>query len=69
VDSQGVAVALRRLLQVMQELGIKKAGPQLGQLLDQLMDWQLAHPDGTADEAKAQVKQLWAGMQQAGQKN
>jgi hypothetical protein len=55
------------VLQVMQELGIKKAGPQLGQLLDQLMDWQLAHPEGTAEEAKAQVKQLWEGMQQAGQ--
>lgn len=39
----------------MELLGIKKAGPELGRLLAGVMDWQLAHPAGTLEEAKQHV--------------
>lgn len=40
----------------MSELGIKKGGPILGELLDQVVKWQLAHPTGSKDECIAFLK-------------
>jgi hypothetical protein len=38
---------------------MQKAGPQLGQLLNEVMDWQFSHPGGSLDECEAFIKQQW----------
>ncbi|GAX80398.1 hypothetical protein CEUSTIGMA_g7837.t1 [Chlamydomonas eustigma] len=38
--------------QVMPILGLQKPGPELGPALAAVMEWQLTHPLGTADECK-----------------
>jgi tRNA nucleotidyltransferase (CCA-adding enzyme) len=45
------------VLQVMHTLQLKKAGPQMSKYLGEVMDWQLEHPGGTAEEAKAWLLQ------------
>jgi hypothetical protein len=44
-------------LQVMTALGMVKAGPKLGQAIEAVMDWQLAHPRGSACECLAWLRQ------------
>lgn len=44
-------------IQVMEAVGMKKAGPQLGRLTNALLAWQLGRPDATADEARAWLAQ------------
>lgn len=46
---------------VMAAAGMTQQGPQLGKLISALVDWQLAHPKATAEEAKQFVAQLTAG--------
>jgi hypothetical protein len=41
----------------MAALGWTKPGPQLGQVLSAVMEWQLVNPQGTAAEAQVMVKQ------------
>ena len=43
-------------LQVMSLLGVK--GRQVGKVLEQVTDWQLAHPHASADECCAWLKGL-----------
>lgn len=38
---------------VMAAVGMAAGGPALGALMDAVADWQLAHPEGTAEEAAA----------------
>lgn len=47
-------------IQVMEVLGMKKAGPELGRLLAALMDWQLQHPNASMEEAKTYVREQLA---------
>jgi hypothetical protein len=37
----------------MKAIGMTKAGPSLGKLLEAAMDWQLAHPEGSQAECEA----------------
>lgn len=46
-------------MQAMQVVGMNKPGPQLGKLLSAVIDWQLVHPHGTADDCKQYMKQHW----------
>lgn len=39
--------------QVMQAVGMKSGGPALGKLMEAAVEWQLAHPSGTAEECRA----------------
>lgn len=39
--------------QVMAAVGMKGGGPQLGKLMEAAVQWQLAHPDGTAEQCRA----------------
>ena len=41
----------RWLLQIMKATGIK--GPQMKQITEKLLHWQLAHPDATKSDAEA----------------
>lgn len=34
---------------------MSKAGPELGKLLSEVMDWQLAHPGGSLEQYKAHM--------------
>jgi hypothetical protein len=45
------------VLQIMEAVGMKKAGPQLGRLTSALLAWQLGRPQATADEARAWLQQ------------
>ena len=40
---------IRLLLQIKQASGA--VGPKIGEITDKLVQWQLAHPDATEDEA------------------
>ncbi len=42
-----------RCLQVMEAMGMKKGGPQLGRCTAALLEWQLGRPEATADDARA----------------
>lgn len=46
-------VAARPRVQVMQAVGMKSGGPALGKLMEAAVEWQLAHPSGTAEECRA----------------
>ena len=37
----------------MAAVGMRSGGPALGRLMEAAVDWQLAHPDGSADECRA----------------
>lgn len=37
----------------MQAVGMKSGGPALGKLMEAAVEWQLAHPSGTAEECRA----------------
>eukprot|EP00210_Caulerpa_lentillifera_P007382 g7055.t1 len=50
---------------VMTELGIEKGGPILGELLNQVIKWQLAYPEGSKDECVAFLKTLHERKQMA----
>jgi hypothetical protein len=41
----------------MAAVGMKSGGPQLGRLMAAAMDWQLAHPNGSADECRQWLQQ------------
>lgn len=45
--------------QVMKILGLQKTGPQLGQLLNGVLDWQFSHPQGSLEECETFIKQQW----------
>ena len=49
---------------VMALVGMAKPGPQLGRLLSGVMDWQLAHPDGSEADAAEHVKGAYARLQE-----
>ena len=38
----------------------KKGGPALGKQIDRVVDWQLEHPEGTAEECVAWLKEAHA---------
>ena len=42
--------------QVIEAMGASKAGPWTGQILDQVIKWQLEHPDGTTIECEAWLR-------------
>lgn len=44
---------------VLQALGWEKPGPQLGKALAVAVEWQLAHPQGSAQECEAHVRALF----------
>lgn len=44
-------------LQIMEAVGMKKAGPQLGRLTTALLAWQLGRPQATEDEARVWLQQ------------
>ena len=46
------------LLQIMKATGIK--GPQMKQVTEKLMQWQLAHPDATKADAEAYLTTISA---------
>ena len=39
--------------QVMAAVGMRSGGPALGRLMEAAVDWQLAHPEGSADECRS----------------
>jgi hypothetical protein len=39
-------------------LGWTKPGPQLGKAVAAAVEWQLAHPSGSAEDCAAHIKQL-----------
>lgn len=41
---------------VMALVGMKYGGPALGQLMEKVLDWQLAHPGGSKEECEAWIK-------------
>jgi hypothetical protein len=45
--------------QVMGVLGWTKAGPELGQVLNDVVEWQLLHPKGDEGECKEVIKAKW----------
>lgn len=45
------------MLQIMEAVHMKKAGPQLGRLTTALLAWQLGRPQATEDEARAWLQQ------------
>lgn len=47
--------------QVMALMGMEKGGPALGQLMERVMDWQLCHPHGTADECREHLLANYSG--------
>ncbi|RUS20045.1 hypothetical protein BC937DRAFT_86506 [Endogone sp. FLAS-F59071] len=40
-------------------LGIKP-GPTIGEILPEVMRWQLAHPEGTVEECGKFIKKMWS---------
>lgn len=42
---------------VMAAFGWKSGGPALGRAMDRVLDWQLAHPRGSAEECRAWLLQ------------
>eukprot|EP00887_Chlorella_sp_A99_P006656 scaffold3.g6656.t1 len=42
---------------VMAVLNMEAGGPRLGRAMEALVDWQLAHPDGSPDEAREWLRQ------------
>jgi hypothetical protein len=47
--------------QVMAAVGMKSGGPQLGKLMAAAADWQLANPQGTAEECREWLQRLQGG--------
>jgi tRNA nucleotidyltransferase/poly(A) polymerase len=45
--------------QVMAAVEMKQGGPALGKLMDKIVDWQLANPNGSKDECEAWLKANW----------
>ena len=37
----------------MAAVGMRQGGPALGSLIQAAVDWQLAHPEGSAEECRA----------------
>jgi hypothetical protein len=50
---------------VMKAVGMTKGGPALGRLNEQLVDWQLEHPEGTEDEAAAYLQVIGPAIMEA----
>jgi len=46
----------------MKAVGMKKAGPQLGVLTAAVMDWQLGHPLGSAEECLTYLTSTYSHM-------
>lgn len=44
----------------MAAVGMKSGGPALGRLMEAAVEWQLAHPDGSADDCRAHLQALHA---------
>lgn len=51
--------------QVMAAVGMKSGGPALGRLMEAAVEWQLAHPDGTAEQCREHLVAQHAAAQQA----
>lgn len=51
----------------MAAVGMKSGGPALGRLMEAAVEWQLAHPDGTAEQCREHVQAQHAAAQQAAQ--
>ena len=47
------------LLQLSEELNVPK-GPQLGKMTAAVMDWQMAHPQGSKEECLEALRQQMA---------
>lgn len=47
---------------VMAAVGLTKGGPALGKLMDMVVDWQLTHPSGTAEDCATWLKDNAAGV-------
>ena len=54
-------LSARLAAQVMAAMGMTAGGPQLGRLLAAAVDWQLAHPAGTADECREWLRREHGG--------
>ncbi len=54
-------VLLTLSAQVMAAMGMEKGGPALGLLMDQVLDWQLCHPHGTAEECRQYLQANFSG--------
>lgn len=49
----------------MAAVGMKSGGPALGKLMEAAVEWQLAHPDGTAEQCREHLQAQHAAAQQA----
>lgn len=47
---------------VMDVLGMKQGGPVLGKLMDAEMEWQISHPDGTAQDCAQWLRQNFSDL-------
>ncbi|GAB4823353.1 hypothetical protein N2152v2_010399 [Parachlorella kessleri] len=47
--------------QVMAAMGMEKGGPALRLLMDRVLDWQLCHPHGTAEECRQYLQANFSG--------
>ena len=45
----------------MAAMGMEKGGPALGLLMDRVLDWQLCHPHGTAEECRQYLQANFSG--------
>jgi hypothetical protein len=50
------------VVQVMAAVGMKSGGPQLGRLMAATVEWQLAHPQGSAEECREWLQREHAAM-------
>lgn len=46
----------------MAAVGMKGGGPALGRLMEAAVEWQLAHPEGTADECREHIRERHAAL-------
>jgi hypothetical protein len=51
---------------VMSLVGMSHGGPALGQLMEKVVDWQLAHPDGSKEECETWIKAHHAELMAGG---
>lgn len=45
--------------QVMALLGMSKPGPELGKAVSDVMEWQLAHPQGSLQQVQEHLTNKW----------
>ena len=47
----------------MSAVGMTKAGPMMGMLVDRVLRWQLAHPEGSKEDCISYIKELHTASQ------